>query len=170
MSPTLKTLFALAVAAGLTVGCQKAGEETGGMNDEEAAEAAAPDTAAIHAALQASNEQWIAAAKAGDAAAMTALYTDDAVIVAPGGGGPAGTAVASMLAATSFDTMELSIDHMGVASSGDLAWASGPYHDTGTLADGTAFDATGRYGTVFRKVGDGWKIVFDAWDENAPAE
>ncbi len=170
MSTHLKPLFSLALASGLVLACQpKTGQEAGGMPDSTAV--ATPDAGAVRADLQGMNEKWVAAAKAGDAAAMTALYTDDAIVIAPGQpAGPAGTVISSMLQQAKFENMDISIGQMAVADSGDLAYITGPYHDTGTLSDGSKFDSVGQYATVFKKVAGEWKIVLDTWNEQAPAQ
>ncbi len=64
-------------------------------------------------------------------------------------------------------TLDWLPDRAQMAASGDLGFASGPWLFTPKDPAGAAVE--GRYVTVWRKTGDGWRVLFDGGFGRAPA-
>ncbi len=129
-------------------------------------------TESARQAIQASNDAWAKGALAGDAAAIAQLYAEDGILQPPGmpraeGRDAIQQALATMLASASFTSMELPVTDVGIAESGDLAYAVGSYKDVVATADGQSATETGKYLEVLKNVNGEWLIVADTWNSDA---
>ena len=98
--------------------------------------------------------------------ASVALYAPDAVFIQPDGTRVAGTAAIRALfeQVTAALDSSLTFSSQRVERSGDLAYDSGTYTETlVTRATLATAHMRGSYLTVYRKQGDSWKIVEQAW-------
>jgi len=115
----------------------------------------------VHSELDAGNQAFAAAIIAGDAGSAAAGYTDDAYVLAPGAATVRGREDirAFWQGMIESGVKNVQIDTGEVASSGDLAYA------TGTLAVTGADDTTGhaRYVLVFKRVSGEWRLHLDIW-------
>lgn len=115
----------------------------------------------IHSEIDAGNQAFAAAVIAGDAETVAAGYTDDAYVLAPGTATVRGREDirAFWQGMIESGVKNVQIDTGEVASSGDLAYA------TGTLAVTGADDTTGhaRYVLVFKRVSGEWRLHLDIW-------
>ena len=130
----------------------------------ETAEPTAPpvttvsDPASDRAAIEALTAEYTAAVQAGDAAAVGALYADDAVIHPPNEPFQRGRAALDAYFATVHAEpvdQTFTTEDVVVAESGDLAYEVGTWEG-------------GKYLSVYRRTPDGWRIVADAWSDDAP--
>lgn len=132
---------------------------------EPAADSPARSTADVEADRQAVEEidrAYQQALQAGDPAAIVALHADDAVVLPPDGPALRGrSAIEAEYAEryTEGQDVTLTTEEVVVAESGDLAYIVGSSSDP---------DGPGKYLTVLQRDGDGWKIVADAWNTDAP--
>lgn len=125
----------------------------------------APDLAAAEQAIRAKDAAWLAAAAARDAAAAAAMFADDGMAfreMAEPLTGPAAYQeyqtkfyADNPKAASTWTTRSVM-----VAPSGDLAVQTGSYTDTGAGPKGDK-DSQGNFVTVWKKVGDDWKVAVD---------
>jgi ketosteroid isomerase-like protein len=120
---------------------------------------AVSDLADDRAAIEALTADYTAAVQAGDADSVGALYADDAVVHPPNAPSRSGrAALDAYFAEIHAEPMDqtFSTENVVVAESGDLAYEVGTW-------DG------GKYLSVYRRTADGWRIVADAWSDDAPA-
>jgi Tfp pilus assembly protein PilF/ketosteroid isomerase-like protein len=105
-------------------------------------------------------DAWEAGARAGDGAAIAALYADDAVIH-PANEPPAQgrEALDAYFAASYGEPVDVTFTTVEIVVSGDLAY------EVGASASPAG---AGKYLTLYRRVGDEWKIVADTWSDDAP--
>ncbi|WP_022836860.1 DUF4440 domain-containing protein [Salisaeta longa] len=130
---------------------------------ESAAPAAPPvtnasDPASDRVAIKAMTAEYTAAVQAGNAAAVSALHADNAILHPPNEPSISGrSAIDAYLARVHAEPVNLTYvtEDVVVSASGDMAYEIGAW-------DG------GKYLTVYRRTPDGWRIVADAWSENAP--
>jgi ketosteroid isomerase-like protein len=118
--------------------------------------------------------QWLESARARDLDAVTALFADDAVFFDEGEGSIEG--VPAIRADIESDWAEYpdaaitwSTNSVEVASSGDMAWERGTWTFDPDGA-GEAGEMTGEYVTIYKKVGDTWKVASDFGVTNEPAD
>ena len=122
------------------------------------------ETEAIFAHLR---QQWAENLHDKHVEASVADYTPDAEFIDPNGAVYQGSAALRQLFQTvtsRFDS-DLQFHSQRLEVSGDLAYDSGNYHETLTdRATGKAQELSGRYVTVYRRLGDGvWRIVEQIW-------
>src|ERR1700693_656951 len=126
-------------------------------------------SAAGAAAIRATVAEWQKAIDARDVEKCAAFYAADAAIFPPGA--PAITGMdgrhefwKQFLADPGVKTRR-EIWRIEVASSGDLAYESGPFTETGTDAKGNVKVAKGKHVVVWKKQADGkWKAVVDIFN------
>lgn len=127
---------------------------------------ATPDCAArvaeAQAAIDHANTDWLRALKAGDAAAIAAAYADDGVFVTGDGRVLVGRPAVQALYAerTAAPLVGGGIVSQGLACAGDdliYEWGEGEVRRRDAAGRETA--RTGPYMTVWRRTGDGWKIL-----------
>jgi uncharacterized protein (TIGR02246 family) len=138
------------------------------------AQAEAVDLAAEAEAVENVSMQWLEAAQARDLDAVTALFASDAVLFDEGEGSIEG--VPAIRADIESDWAEYpdaaiawSTNSVEVASSGDMAWERGTWTFDPDGA-GEAGEMTGEYVTIYKKVGDTWKVASDFGVTNEPAD
>jgi uncharacterized protein (TIGR02246 family) len=126
--------------------------------------AVAQDGGDLRAQIGKLSKAWEKAYNAGDAAALAALYGKDAVVMPPNAEPASGSAAIR----TFFDgdvksgaKMALTVED--VSGSGENVVESGKF--VATSADGKHLDH-GKYVTVYKKAGGGWKIYRDIWNSN----
>jgi uncharacterized protein (TIGR02246 family) len=133
------------------------------------------DTAAIAAALKASEQEMAAALRARDAGAWASHYAADATMMTPFEAAVSGqdrikADFARILADPNF-SLAFESDSTQVAASGDMAYTRGRF--TATQTDpGTKrkVGMSGNYATIFRKQADNsWKAVEDIASPGAGA-
>lgn len=153
---TLRPVFA-AILIAVTAGCSQPVE---------------PDLGAEEQAIRELDAKWLEAEQARDAASAAAVLADDGVayrqhidpLV-----GPAAYEVyeAQFLADNPNADVYWSTEMVQVAASGDMAVQTGEYHLTGLGPNGDGEDR-GRFVTVWKKVGDQWKIAHDIGSTTMP--
>jgi uncharacterized protein (TIGR02246 family) len=110
------------------------------------------------------DQAWQAAYNAGDAAALAALYAEDAKVMAPGSAVVSGRAAIQALFTKDIARgSKNALTTVEVFGGGDYAIAVGGFVETG--ADGSHKDH-GSYVTVYKKVGNDWKIYRDTWNSS----
>jgi uncharacterized protein (TIGR02246 family) len=121
----------------------------------------------VEAQIRATEAQWNADFRARAVDALVAHYASDAVSMAPGAPTAVGTdairaATKDMIGDPNF-ALTFAPDKIGVAASGEMAYAAGRYAQDGTdPATHAIHHETGTYLTVYRKQADGtWKAVAD---------
>lgn len=167
MNRLAKSLLALLVLPALACETRPA-EQTGATE-----ETVATDPAAAEQQIEEASTAWEQALLANDAAAVTALYTEDAVLLPPGAPRTAGTTdVRSMfdewLGASTVTEAALETDDIVVAEAGDIAYRTGTFTMTSTMADGQTWEDEGKFVEIWRNVDGQWKIAVDAWNQDVP--
>lgn len=134
--------------------------------------ATAPDPAADEANLKTEAAKWWDLYNKGDAQGVADLYTDDGVILAAGFPAAVGRdaihafLVKDIAAAKGAGLTMKGGDFNGSGISGDLAWVSGSFQ----VVDGSGKSVmNGKYTSLFRRVGSGWKLIRDTWNSDAEA-
>ena len=130
----------------------------------------APDPATDQATLEAEAPVWFDHYNRGDAEAVTNLYTEDDVVMPAGA--PTATGHAAIRSYIVADIAESRAGGLtmrngsvtGVGVSGDMGWVSGDYSVVD--AAGAIVDH-GKYLSVSRRTGDGWKMIRDIWNSDA---
>jgi uncharacterized protein (TIGR02246 family) len=131
----------------------------------------APDTTADEAAISAINPQWFKSYNEGDADRIAALYAEDAVFSAPGLPALRGReAIRAYLVQDIANSSAAGLSFVPPATaehgvSGDLAWEWGTF----SLTDksGATVD-TGKYVTVYQRMGGSWLIIRDIFNTDTP--
>ncbi len=160
--------FLLAVAMFASTACTTKDADT---EAKTAVAANAPDTSTDEANVKAASAKWFELYNKGDAQGVANLYAEDGRIFAPGSPAAVGREgilgflksdiAGTKAAGLSDDGGEIT----GVAVSGDLAWLSGVYYLTDSK--GKHVD-TGKYTTVYKRVGSDWLIIRDTWNSDSP--
>ena len=156
---------------GFAAACQTQEAEQTGATEEATV---AVDTEAIWAGIDIANEKWIQAAEAADPAALASLYTEDAILAPPNAPRAVGRAAieaafAEVFTEVKFGEHDLTIDHLGIPESGELAYVVGSYSGPLIFADGTTVDDAGKYVAIFKNVNGEWLLAVDTWSSDTPA-
>ena len=110
------------------------------------------------------DQAWQKAYNAGDAAALTALYTKDAQVMAPGAETASGSsAIQAYFTADVKAGAKNTLTLEDVVGFGDYALETGKY--VATSAEGKHLDH-GKFMTLYKKTGGGWKISRDTWNSS----
>ena len=120
----------------------------------------AADPASDRAAIEALTADYTAAVQAGNPAAVSALHAEDAILHPPNEPSVSGrAAIDAYFARIHAEPMDLTYvtELVVVSESGNLAYEVGTWD-------------SGKYLSIYRRTPDGWKIVADAWSEDAPSE
>jgi len=125
--------------------------------------------ASDHTALERLNEQWAACATNGDVEGVVALYTTDGTLVWPDAEAVHGTdairiAWTGMLAAPGV-WIRFVPTTVTFSESEDLAVDFGVVE---LRMPPTAPMQTAKYLVVWKRVDGDWKVLYDAWNPNAP--
>ena len=125
----------------------------------------APDLAAAEQAIRAKDATWLAAAAARDGAAEAAMFADDGIAYREMAEPLVGPAGYSTYATTFYADNPKSVSRWTtrsvlVAPSGDLAVQTGSYIEINAGPRGDKQNR-GNFVTVWKKVGDDWKVAID---------
>jgi len=126
----------------------------------------APDPARDEAAIRAADARWLAAAQAHDLEQSVSYWSDDAVLLVTGSPAIVGKDAIRRYVTGAFTIPDFSIswtmDHVAVAKSGDLAYATGTNRISMTTPEGKPVVEHNKAVEVWRKERDGsWKCVVD---------
>lgn len=132
-----------------------------------------PDPAREEAAIRATDARWLAAAQAHDLEHTVSYWTDDVYLMPPGGPPVMGKDALRQYVAGAFAVPGFSIswvtDHVWVAKSGDLAYATGTDAIRITSPEGQPVVEHNKAVAVWRKEPDGsWKCAVDIWNSAEP--
>jgi len=128
-----------------------------------------PDLPREEAAIRGTDARWLAAAQAHDLEQTVSFWTDDVYMMPPGGPAIVGREALRRYIAGAFAIPDFSItwvtDHVWVAQSGDLAYATGTDTIRLTSPDGKPVVEHNKAVAVWRKEPDGsWKCAVDMWN------
>jgi uncharacterized protein (TIGR02246 family) len=134
----------------------------------------APDLAAAEQAIRSADAAWLAAAAARDAAGEAAMFADDGIAYREMAEPLAGSAAYQAYYTKYFADNPKGVStwttrSIVVASSGDQAVQTGTYHETGAGPKGDK-ENHGNFVTVWKKVGDQWKVAIDIGQPFVPAK
>ncbi len=134
--------------------------------------AAKPDLAAEEQAIRAQDAKWLAAAKAHDAATEATMFADDGVAFRDHSEPLMGPAAYQAYGAKDYadnpkEAISWTTSAIHVAESGDIAMQTGSYETTGLGPKGDGTDK-GSFLTVWKKVGDEWKVAADMSSTSMP--
>jgi ketosteroid isomerase-like protein len=132
----------------------------------------APDLAAAERAIREGDARWLKAAQSRDAAGEAASLASDGIAyrehVDPLVGPAAFQAyLEKEYAANPKSSSSWTTDAVQVAASGDVGFQTGTYHTTGLGPKGAGEDR-GRFVTVWKKVGNEWKVAHDIATSTMP--
>lgn len=132
-----------------------------------------PDAAREEAAIRATDARWLAAAQAHDLEQTVSYWTDDVYMMPPGGPAMVGKEALRRYVAGAFAMPDFSItwvtEHVWVAKSGDLAYATGTDTIRLTSPDGKPVVEHNKAVAVWRKEpGGSWKCAVDIWNSAGP--
>jgi uncharacterized protein (TIGR02246 family) len=118
----------------------------------------------VRAQIEKLSQAWEKAYNAGDAAGVAALYGKDATVMPPGAEPASGaSAIKAFFDGDVKSGAKNELTTEDVSGSGDYAVETGKW--VATSADGKHLDH-GRYVTVYKKAGGGWKIYRDIWNSS----
>lgn len=173
MSAIWKTSLVIALASGVTLGCEASTGDEAGATVEETATTV--DLESARSAIRASADAWEAAAVAGDVDALMVLHTDDAILMGPGmpparGADEIRAAFEAMVSEVDFEEISIDIERLEVAESGEMAWAVGTSNARIALPDGGTAETQDRFAVTFENVDGEWLVAADVWNTvEAPA-
>jgi uncharacterized protein (TIGR02246 family) len=132
------------------------------------AQTVAAQTAAVKAAIDASNKKFGAAIAAGDTKALGTIYTDDAMVMPPNSeavkGRQAIEGLFGMLVTSGIKGAVLTAQE--VEAHGESATELGSY----SIKDATGKEIDrGKYVAIWKRVKGEWKMHRDIWNSNLPA-
>lgn len=152
-APRVATLLALlAVSAGATLAQTKGEAEKG---------------------IRAADTAWLRAYAEKDIEKATAALDEQGSMLPPNAPIAAGKEAARKIIASAFAipgyNLVWHIDKIGVASSGDLGYTSGPYEFSWNDASGKTIFDKGKSLTIWKKQSDGsWKVLYDMFNSDLP--
>lgn len=173
MRVTRARAIRIAALAALFAGCAPADEpapEGAGPGMEASTPAA--DLAAEEQRIRELDEQFVAAAQAGDVEAIRNLYATDGMIAPPNapqaeGRAAVGEAWQTLLQAPGLQ-LQFQPTRIEVASAGDMAYDIGTYQLTTEGPEGPVSDE-GKYVVVWVKEDGDWKVAADIFNSDLPA-
>jgi uncharacterized protein (TIGR02246 family) len=130
------------------------------------------DSAGIKTTITGINQRYVAAVQARDLDAVVSLYSDDAKMLPAG----APASVGHEAIKTSWEkflqtpglNLTFSSNDMTVSEAGDMVIDIGAYQMSTSGPKGEPTQEVGKYVTVFKKVGDEWKIAVDTFNSDTP--
>lgn len=129
------------------------------------------DTESEANAIRALSKAWLAADQARDVDRALSFYADDAVELASNTPLVVGKEAIRAWYESWLPKPELSLSFataaVEVAPSGEVAWERGTYEFTTETHEGKQVD-TGKYLTVWKKVGGVWKVAADMANSDLP--
>jgi uncharacterized protein (TIGR02246 family) len=130
------------------------------------------DAAAIKSAIEGINQKYAAAVAARDTDAVAGLYAVDGRTLPPNGpradGHDAIRALWAHFLSTPGLNLTFSSSDLTISEAGDMAVDVGAYHMTMDGPKGKPIEDVGKYVTIFKKVGDEWKISVDTFNSDKP--
>ena len=131
----------------------------------------ASDDKSPEATFRAGTAEWIAAYNAGDVDKIVALYAEDAIVMPPDAPPASGHVairefITKDIASTKTAGVTLSDVNSSAGASGDIGWHAGTFAVLD--ADGKTV-ATGKYSEIWQKMKGKWVIIWDIWNNDAPA-
>jgi ketosteroid isomerase-like protein len=161
--------LAAATLVVLLSGCQQ--PQTSGDANAASETMSAADRAADEQAIKDLGSQMVTAAAAKDAAKLGTFYADGGRFMAPNAPIAEGPAAISAGWASMFELPGVAVTWsptmVHIADGGDLAYDVGTYNMSFDDPKGKVTD-TGKYLTVWSKVGGQWKIVADMFNSDIP--
>lgn len=157
--------------AGLVLVAACAQQETAEVKEDAAPKTEAVDMAAMEAAMDGIEADYVAAYNAGDAAGIAALFAEDGVQSPPLMPQLDKAGVEAMYAAQfeGMDAQQLEVMREGYVTDGNHTVSWGGFRVVMTPTGGEPVEATGRYGVVNRQDPDGsWKIVGHMFNYEVP--
>jgi uncharacterized protein (TIGR02246 family) len=146
-------------------------QETAEVKEDAAPKTEAVDMAAMEAAMDGIEADYVAAYNAGDAAGIAALFAEDGVQSPPLMPQLDKAGVEAMYAAQfeGMDAQQLEVMREGYVTDGNHTVSWGGFRVVMTPTGGEPVEATGRYGVVNRQDPDGsWKIVGHMFNYEVP--
>jgi len=146
-------------------------QETAEVKEDAAPKTEAVDMAAMEAAMDGIEADYVAAYNAGDAAGIAALFAEDGVQSPPLMPQLDKAGVEAMYAAQfeGMDAQQLEVMREGYVTDGNHPVSWGGFRVVMTPTGGEPVEATGRYGVVNRQDPDGsWKIVGHMFNYEVP--
>jgi len=125
----------------------------------------------ISEAIQAGNENFMAAFKRGDAAGVAACYAEDAWLLPPNGSIVTGAPDITVFwqGMMKLGIKEARLETKLLEERGDLAVEVGQYTLTIQPEGAGAITDVGKYVVVWKDDGGTWKLHIDIWNTSAPA-
>jgi uncharacterized protein (TIGR02246 family) len=127
--------------------------------------------ATIDASIKAIADQYVKATLAGDAKAIAALYTEDAIEMPPNQPPVKGRAALQQFYEKQLSGVKFtifSLEHLETRAVGDTGYDVGTYRQTITPPKGQAFDDTGKYAVILKRVGSAWKVAYAIYNSDLP--
>lgn len=163
-----RPLFGLAALV-LVAACAQ--QETAEVKEDAAPKVEKVDTAALEAAMDGIEADYIAAYNAGDAAGIAALFAEDGTQSPPLMPQLDKAGIEAMYTAQfeGMEALQLEVMREGYVADGKHTVSWGGFRVVMTPAGGEPVEATGRYGVVNRQDPDGtWKIVGHMFNYEVP--
>jgi ketosteroid isomerase-like protein len=129
---------------------------------------AAPAVADDKADMEAAASKLAAAYAAADVAAIANTYTEDAALLPPNEARVDGRANIAEYWKAGFGmgVSDIKLTPKEINTSGDLAYEIGDFSYSARDKSGAKVTGTGKYLTVWKKVGGGWQLHRDIWNDN----
>jgi uncharacterized protein (TIGR02246 family) len=127
------------------------------------------DPLEIEAAIRATDAQWLAAAQAHDLERTLSFWSDDVILMQPGAPAVVGREALRRYVSSAFAIPDFSIswvtEHVWVAKSGELAYATGTDEIRMSSPEGKPVVEYNKAVAIWRKQADGsWKCAVDIWN------
>jgi uncharacterized protein (TIGR02246 family) len=115
-------------------------------------------------------DEWARHWNAGDVDGVAAVYAEDAVYLPPHHEAVHGRdAIREYLKAPiGHGVSDLAFEVTYIKQQGPIAWDVGTYRMTIPQTEETRREDRGKYLTVWRRVGQDWRIAADAWSSDLP--
>ena len=130
------------------------------------------DAAAVRAAIESANAEWLAAFRSGDSQSLGRIYAPDASLFPPTNISLEGRdrIVEYFDAQRQAGMGEASLKTLDVVCVGDVAYEVGTYGFRFGAGDAGASGDSGRYFTIWKSQGDGtWRYQVGIWSSNRDA-
>ena len=150
----MRWMLAISLLALLMAGCGKSAQ---------------PLTAADRAAIEATTQAWVAAAKAGDWNALGAVYTEDSILLPPNGPAISGRPAIIQFFSSFPPITAMTLTNLEVEGSNGIAYARGTYQMTIGIPGQAPMEDTGKYLAIHREQADGsWPLYRDMFSSDLP--
>ena len=125
----------------------------------------------IKSLIQAQNDAYGAAYRAGDAAAVAALHTENAILIGPNSPRVEGRAAVEeyIAAGLNLGDSDIKLTALEVTQHGDTAIEVGRYSSSLKPPYGAAIEDRGNYLVIWQRGDDGvWRLHIDAFNSELP--